>query len=474
MAAHRARRWQLGVVVILCWFNAGTDFFRAEKAAIHSFDDVLARKWVFLWPPWAPVLAFVSHDTDEHLYFEYTRAILGEAADLPYIAQQHHGDVAAGLRDLEQRLARAPSTGWRLPYRDVPVEYPPVAVVYMLIPRLVSATLGGYRVAFGALAALTWLVGWWLARRVFPSLPEEVLWRRALFATVAAGSILVRRLDVLPAALAFAAFALVATRRAFAAGVVVALGAAAKLYPLFFLPAWGALLLGMRRTGELARLAAGVAVGLGAIVAATRLLLGPAASELLQSVRYYSERPFQLESMVGGVALALGGRQAVSLSFGSFNVGAPRWLATAMTALLLAGLAAVALLVLVRARRLRADISLDNNAAAGRLLAWSSVATLSWVLITSKVLSPQYLLWCAPLFAALPGDDGARLARRFVWLLALTQLIFPIGYELVNQATLPGIALLLGRNLLLVATFVFALRRLALHPTAEGHDAVAP
>jgi hypothetical protein len=459
-AVHRARRWQLGVIVLLFWFNAGTDFFRAQKAAIHSFDDALARKWVFLWPPWAPVLAFVSHDTDEHLYFEYTRAILGESADLGYIAQQHHGDVAASLRDLEARMARAPATGWRLPYRDVPIEYPPVAVVYMLVPRVLSATLGGYRVAFGALAALTWLVGWWLARRVFPSVPSEVLWRRALFATLAAGSILVRRLDVLPAALAFAAFALVAGRRAFAAGVVVALGAAAKLYPLFFLPAWGALLLGMGRLGELARLAAGVAIGLGAVVAATRLLLGPAASELLQSVRYYGERPFQLESMVGGVALALGGRQAVSLSFGSFNVAAPRWLATVMTALLLAGLAAVALLVLVRARGLRRQTNpLDNNSAERALLAWSSVATLAWVLATSKVLSPQYFLWCAPLFAALPGGDGARLARRTTWLLALTQIIFPIGYELVNQATLPGIALLLGRNLLLLATCAFAVHR---------------
>jgi hypothetical protein len=448
-----ARRWQIGVVLLLVWFNAGTDFFRAQKASIHSFDDVLDKKWLFVWPPWAPVLAFVSHDTDEHLYFEYTRAILGEAADLGHIAQQHHGDVAAGLRDLEERIARAPSTGWRLPYRDVPIEYPPLAVIYMLVPRVISSTLGGYRLAFGALAALTWLFGWWLARRAFPSLSAETLWRRAFFCTLAAGSLLVRRLDVLPAALSFSAFVLVAGRHAFSAGLVVALGAATKLYPLFFLPAWGALLLGRRRWSELARLSAGVAVGLGAIVAATRLVLGPAAAELLQSVRYYGERPFQLESMVGGVALAVGGRGAVSLSFGSFNVAAPRWLATVMTALLLAGLAAIALLVLVRSRREASDS--DGKT----LLAWASVATLAWVLATSKVLSPQYFLWCAPLFAALPDGDGDRLARRFVWLLAMTQLIFPIAYELVNQATIPGIALLLARNALLVATFMLAVRR---------------
>jgi hypothetical protein len=451
--SRSARRWMIGVIVLLAWFNAGSDFFRAQKNAIHSFDDVLERKWVFLWPPWAPLIAFVSHDTDEHLYYEYTRAILGEEADLNQIAGQHHGaNMEVGLRELRERFARVPAGKWRLPYRDVPIEYPPVAVIYMLIPRLVSSTLTNYRLTFGILAALTWFFGWWLAGRVFPSVPAATLWRRAFIATIAAGSILVRRLDVLPAALSFSAFALVATRRAFAGGGVVALGAAAKLYPLFFLPAWGALLLARRRFGELARLAAGVAIGLGAIVVAMRAVLGPAASELAQSIRYYGDRPFQIESTVGGLAMAFGGKQAVFFSFGSFNAVAPRWLATVMSALLVAGVLAIALAVLLRARR-------SPDADDDRLLAWATVATLAWVLITAKVLSPQYFLWLAPLFAALPGEDGDRLARRFLWLLGLTQLIFPIAYELVDTATVPGIALLSTRNVLLIATFVFAVRR---------------
>jgi hypothetical protein len=42
--------------------------------------------------------------------------------------------------------------------------------------------------------------------------------------------------------------------------------------------------------------------------------------------------------------------------------------------------------------------------------------------------------------------------------LGVTQLIYPIGYELVSDATLPGLLLVHTRNLLLAATAVLAFR----------------
>ena len=70
---------------------------------------------------------YVSHESDEHLYFEFSRLILGEDADLGHIARQTMGDTNANLTDLQARVK--PGPGLRLPYRDVSVGYPPVGVL---------------------------------------------------------------------------------------------------------------------------------------------------------------------------------------------------------------------------------------------------------------------------------------------------------------------------------------------------------
>ena len=71
---------------------------------------------------------------DEHLFFEYTRLILGEEADLDYIAAANHGDTQAIKAQLRQKFP--PLTGRRFPYRYIAVGYPPVGLLTLLLPRL--------------------------------------------------------------------------------------------------------------------------------------------------------------------------------------------------------------------------------------------------------------------------------------------------------------------------------------------------
>lgn len=86
------------------------------------------------------------------------------------------------------------------------------------------------------------------------------------------------------------------------------------------------------------------------------------------------------------------------------------------------------------------------------------VALVAVVLVSNKLLSPQYIIWVLPLVAYVEGFD-------LLWLTicALTTLIFPFMYQTrhpillvpTNPAFLPTIAL---RNAFLVAAAVLAVR----------------
>jgi len=90
-------------------------------------------------------------------------------------------------------------------------------------------------------------------------------------------------------------------------------------------------------------------------------------------------------------------------------------------------------------------------------VAWLALTAVSAFMVTSKVLSPQYLLWLLPLAAAAVALGGSRALRVWAAVLlaatAATQLVFPelYGHLLVHDG-LTGWAVLalVVRNLLMV------------------------
>jgi hypothetical protein len=80
-----------------------------------------------------------------------------------------------------------------------------------------------------------------------------------------------------------------------------------------------------------------------------------------------------------------------------------------------------------------------------------SLVAFSILLVTSKILSPQYLIWLAPL---LPFAEGRY--RWVTWTLfilagAMTYYIFPLHYMELLWLDSGTIAVLVSRNILLVA-----------------------
>jgi len=177
------------------------------------------------------------------------------------------------------------------------------------------------------------------------------------------------------------------------------------------------------------------------------VLAGPAS---LGWLLYQQERGLQIESVGAGLLLGLhllaGQPLEVAYAFGSVQVRAPgSELLVAASPVALAVLLGV--VTAVAALRFRWD-----HARLGRVPSSSvhlaSAAAIAALLVGSKVLSVQYVIWLLPFAVFLP--------RRMGWLLlavtALSTAIYTTDYTGLWRLEAPVIVALLVRNVLLAVT----------------------
>lgn len=446
------------LLALLSFFCMKDDGTRRALLQVRSGADFARLGGELLWPPWRALLAYVSIDDDVHLYYEHSRVVLGEEADAAYIAGRRgdatEADVALVRAELAQRR------GWRT-LGEASLGYPPLAAPLMLLPRLFADTLGGYRVAFAVIISLMYLGAWALALRIAARLrlglePRRILSRAALL-TACCGPILVGRFDLLPALLTAAALWALLGDRPLLAGILLLCGAGAKLYPALLLPIWAALLAGFGGAARrrLPRLLAPF-LALGVLGAA--LLLWRGGAKLAGSLVVFSNRPIQIESLAGSLLRVLG--FGTEYTFGSVNVrlGAYGWLSGLLDLALLGGLVGLSLGAWRWARRAGPAL---GELGQRRALCSLTVVALLLILLTSKVFSPQYMIWCLPLCAVAPGALGAATTRGLAVALFLTQIYCPFLYTPLCDGAWPLLLLVLARNLLLAALLVRALRLVA-------------
>ena len=487
----------LGLLSLYCCRHEPT---RQIFAQLRTVEDVQRMGKALVWPPWQLLRSYVSVEDDVHLYFEYTRVILGEDPDAAYIASWQATNDPRYVRQLHRGLTH--KSGLRLPYRDVPIVLPPVALAVMLLPRLLTDTLAGYRIGFAVLMAalhLGALYGAWrLLRRLrsqpgtalaSPSLsqadPQAFLFRAAL-ATACLGPLLVGRYDALPSLFVVLALLQLTRGRALQSALLLLLGAGSKLFPLFLVPIWAAILLGQGRSQRRSLLSFLFPFALLAGVALWGLALrGKTPDVLLGALLLFGKRPIQIESLAGSLLRCLG--SGLVFSYGSDNVQLSRflWLPQAVDAvnvLLSLGLSVAAWL---GSRRLPPA----DPVLLGRYLCHFTVAGLLLLIVSSKLLSPQYLVWVLPLLILLPSvaidptDSGTSAAQRTFGLyclaLGMTQVYFPFLFALVAQGVPVLLAWVLLRNLILLAALLSLLRPTAwlwprLRPVQPSATTLAP
>nr|WP_322761657.1 glycosyltransferase 87 family protein [Frankia sp. Cr2] len=394
--------------------------------------------------------------------------------------------------------------GRGLPVGDDRWQYPPAAAIVLVVPSVLEAATGfPYDVGFFLLilasdAAITGI----LARR---SASAVRFW---LVGICALGPVSMARFDMVPAVLAVTAVAGLggstpsgptpsgptpsgpnrySCGRWGRVGLAVGLGTAVKVWPVLLLLALGGSGAGIRLAGRLrgcsgepsgrpadsaahlalVRMAAGL---VGAVVLVAGVLfaagwwrdafgfLGAQKARGLQ-VEAVSATPFVLAHMVGlhaGPSYAWG-----ALQFGSKLAQLVATICSFVEVVVV--LAAAARWWLPRSSRRPEESRATAESRAAIDPADRMLALLLVVLVTSRVLSPQYLVWVLAVAACRRYSSGQAVAaaRRMVdsrrrvtiGLLAtclLSFVVYPIRYEDVIQGRVVASLLLVARNGLLL------------------------
>ncbi|MFE2556803.1 glycosyltransferase 87 family protein [Streptomyces sp. NPDC059352] len=332
------------------------------------------------------------------------------------------------------------------PPGDVTWQYPPGAGLVIMAPGIVPSLT--YFQAFVALALLADAVITLALARA----DSERLTHGAWFWVCGLPLLLhlpLARYDVQTTALAVLALLAVNARSTAAhrlGGALAGIGAMVKVWPALTL-------IGTPR-GRTTREAWTAAVVAALALLATLALL---FSESLGFLRQQGNRGIQIESL-GGTALALAraadvwpGR--VEFRYGAFEYVGPYVSSLGHLALLLT-VAAFGWLLLwrVRARRWTPATPLDAAFAAVLLFT-----------VTSRVISPQYMIWLLGLAAVCLTSRRTVMRPAALLLLpaaALSSLAYPVLYLELLAGTASGLTVMVLRNGLLLAAALLAARGL--------------
>ncbi|HKI17415.1 MAG TPA: hypothetical protein VKA15_06025, partial [Isosphaeraceae bacterium] len=224
--------------------------------------------------------------------------------------------------------------------------------------------------------------------------------------------LVVGRFELAPMVLAFAAAHWWFAGRSVLGGFTAGLGTLMKVFP--------GLVTLIAALGEAARLRATRGRGTATFVATLAaggvvwFLIGGVG--VLDSFRYHASRGLGVETVYAGAVLAWGQLAGIDVPWVLEHKAAhlaPEW--GSSLAALAAPLQAVALLLVV-VQFWRSGMTDGMRYAAAAVLA---------TLVTSKVLSPQYLIWLFPFLSVLDGWTGSRVRWLFLFCCVITAMIYP-------------------------------------------------
>ncbi|MGV9456510.1 glycosyltransferase 87 family protein [Streptomyces sp. NPDC003635] len=347
-------------------------------------------------------------------------------------------DVTSDVSVIYQGWYEVLRTG-TFPQDDVTWQYPPAAALAILSPALLFYL--DYASAFFVLAFAADVAV--LALLVYTGLRPGRRLRGAWVWAVGVpllGPTVYARYDVMVTAVAVAAL-LAGARHPRVMGALTAFAALLKVWPVL-------LLVAARRRSAWASAAA-----TAGFVAALFWLAMPGAFAFLTFQRDRGTEVESLGALVFHVARHFGWDGQVLLNYGSVEFLGPYVDVVSTAALVLTGVAFGWLLLW----RFRANRFLPHTLADAAFVGVLMFTT------TSRVISPQYMVWLVGLAAVCWCFRGSRMGVPVVLVLAaslVTVLEFPVWFAHVVSSDALGITLLFLRNGLLVLATVLAARAL--------------
>jgi hypothetical protein len=325
------------------------------------------------------------------------------------------------------------------PRDDVTWQYPPAAALAVLTPALLPFL--DYASAFFVLAFLADLavLALLLAAGARPGRSPIGAWVWVAGVPLL-GPTVYARYDVMVTAVAVAAL-LAGAGHPRTMGALVGLGALLKVWPALLL------------AGAVRRRAWGAAAVTAGVLSAAFALSMPGAFAFLAFQRDRGTEVESLGGLVFHVARQFGWRGEVLLHYGSVEFLGP-WVDEVSDAAVGLGALACGWLLLWRLRAGR---------FAPHTLADAAFTAVLLFTVTSRVISPQYLVWLVGLASVCLCFRTSRMGLPAALVLAaslVTVLEFPVWFAHVVASDPLGVTLLFLRNGLLVAATVTAAVRL--------------
>ncbi|MEU7021000.1 glycosyltransferase family 87 protein [Streptomyces sp. NPDC046203] len=349
-------------------------------------------------------------------------------------------DVTSDVEQIYQGWYEVLRTG-TYPLDDITWQYPPAAALAIVSPALLPFL--GYSAAFFVLSllcdALVFGLLLYTGRRPGRSSRGAWLW---LAGVPLLGPTAYSRYDLMVTAVAVAAL-LAALRSPAVLGALAGFGAALKVWPVLLLSGTPRGRATLRSWATAAGAAAGV-VGLCALAA-------PGALAFLGFQRDRGTEVESLGALVFHVARNFGWPGEARMNYGSMEFLGPG-VPVVSTAAMVLTIGAFGWLLLWRLRARHLAVTTTADAAFTAVLLFVT---------TSRVISPQYMIWLVGLAAVCLAYRASRMRRPaylVLWATAVTQFEFPVWFSHVSHSDILGIALLLVRNGLLVAASVSACR----------------
>lgn len=331
-----------------------------------------------------------------------------------------------------------------IPYRDRPLEYPPYALPFFLLPRLLSSTADGFVRAFAAemllidvLVKLLLLTeGRRIARGFRGLLPLVVFavdgWLQEY--------LYLKRFDLVPSGLVAIAMILFFRGRSRLAGAAIAAGIGVKLYPAVLLPTLLALAARQKTLRDFAR---GLAIGFVPLALVSFVL------PWWRFLAFHAGRGLQVESIAASVVWWLHRIGVVDAQWAHthawYEVSGPIAEALRMPSKVAFAIAVLAS-AYVATRAVLRDPPPNISRGARRLL----LPLLAFITFNT-VLSPQYLIWSAPLVALAALEVTPAFPILMLSAAALIPLYYPGRAYYTGLPLLPQTALLIRNGMLVTA-----------------------
>jgi hypothetical protein len=379
------------------------------------------------------------------------------------------------------------------PYRDVAVEYPPLAMALLLLPAVVLVPFGAlaprpdaafaqpathlpmphdlvrygaYGVAFAVEMLLIDLLTLWLLKRgtrsLLPGDPLGLRSRLLYIALIFASGALLQKFDLAAGTLCLLAVLALSRQRTTLAWGAIALATLIKGYPLLALPLLAGYHLWLvpggtwqaRLRASLAELRRGALAFASVVLAATLVVVvGAGWQAVLHTVLYHTDRGTEIESLYANALLVLGWLPGLAVRT-AFHPGdlsrvvispLSTWVAPALVVTVLALLGVV---YLAFGRSLAQCTRARGGIAAARATAAAVAAVSLAFMLAFPALPVHYLLAVLPL-AAVVRLPNARLTR--IWLLSLLGTLI-IGQVVVIAAVWHALATMLAPWAVLLLT----------------------